>query len=148
MTESQPAAAERLLAIVTNLINLFSVDESMFPATEGRERYNPIDFQTLKFVETHANARATDIGDALRVAPTTLQSVLDRLLEKGLLERDVHPDDGRARIYRLSAIGAAMRAAIQQQDLDNMGALLAGMDANKREIVLEQMEKTMEALKG
>jgi len=146
MSDPTPDDARRLLRVINTLLNLFIVDETRFPPAEGRMRYNPIDFQTLRIVETQPGIRATDIAALLRVAPTTLQSALDRLLRKGLLDRRAHPDDARARAYFLTEAGEDIRAAIQRQDIENMQVLLSGLDPDKRDMVLEQLEKTMKAV--
>lgn len=41
----------------------------------------------------------------------TIGGVVDRLEQKGLLEREVSPDDRRARLLRLTGAGRRQRAA-------------------------------------
>ncbi|MBI2772827.1 MAG: helix-turn-helix transcriptional regulator [Burkholderiales bacterium] len=49
--------------------------------------------------------RFDDIQQDLGIATNMLAARLKRLLDAGLVEREVAPDDGRARVYRLTARG-------------------------------------------
>ncbi|WP_298302003.1 MarR family winged helix-turn-helix transcriptional regulator [uncultured Erythrobacter sp.] len=133
--------AARLHSHINSLINLFLVNEQSFPSAQGRMRYSPLDFQTIRFVSTNPDCPAKAIADALGVAPTTLQSALDRLIRKGYLERGPHPQDGRAKVHRLTPDGLELRAAIEAQDLENMQFLLDPLTARERETLLKIMEK-------
>ena len=104
-------------------------------------RYNPLDYQTLKFIQSHPNSRATDISHALHLPPTTLQSALDRLIKLGLIEKGKHPSDGRAKVYQLTISGEKMRDRIQAQDRANMDEMLSSISNTEREQFLSTMEK-------
>lgn len=104
-------------------------------------RYNPLDYQTLKFIENRPNSRATDISHALHLPPTTLQSALDRLIKLGLIEKGKHPSDGRAKVYRLTGAGQNMRDRIHAQDRANMDEMLSSISGAEREQFLSTMEK-------
>ena len=69
--------AEQLHRYINTMLNLFLVNEQSFPSAKGRMRYNPLDFQTLRFVAAQPDCRGSDIARALGVVPTTLQSALD-----------------------------------------------------------------------
>jgi len=139
--------AERLLSAINTLLNVFIVDETRFPSAEGQMRYNPIDFQSLRYIDQNPGCRAIDIAKSLGVAPTTLQSSLDRLLKRGALVKTNHASDGRAKAYRLSESGQLLRDAIHRQDLSNMEAVLSIIDEDARVLVLEQIEKVSHVIK-
>ncbi|MEM9286571.1 MAG: MarR family winged helix-turn-helix transcriptional regulator [Pseudomonadota bacterium] len=136
-----PSQAQRLHAHINALINLFLVNEKTFPSAQGRMRYSPLDFQTIRYVDAHPDCPAKAIADALGVAPTTLQSVLDRLIRKGYLERGDHPTDRRAKVHRLTVEGRALRDAIEQQDMENMQFLLGALTNDERERILALFDK-------
>ncbi len=104
-------------------------------------RYNPLDYQTLKFIENYPNSRATDISHALHLPPTTLQSALDRLIKLDLIEKGKHPSDGRAKVYQLTEAGQTMRNRIHAQDRANMDEMLSSISGAERERFLSTMEK-------
>lgn len=104
-------------------------------------RYNPLDYQTLKFIENNPETRATDISHALQLPPTTLQSALDRLIKLGLIQKGRHPSDGRAKVYQLTQAGQTMRDRINAQDRANMREMLSSISEVEQERLLSTMEK-------
>lgn len=148
MQKSNRSDEERLLEAVNTLLNLFLVDETQFSPAEGRMKYNPVDFQCLRYVDQNPGTKAVDIAQSLGVASTTLQSALDRMVKQGMMIRARHKEDGRARAYHLTAAGQSLRDAIHRQDIVNMGAMLAAVEADKRDVVLEQFDRVAAALKA
>jgi len=133
--------AERLHTYINAMLNAFLVDEQVFPSAQGRMRYNPLDFQTLRYVDAHPDCRGNEVAKALGVAVTTQQSALDRLIRQGLIERRDHPEDGRAKAHRLTGQGASLRAAIKAQDMANMEFLLESLSPEEREAMLTILGK-------
>ena len=125
----------------------FLVDSHRFPTAEGRTRYNPVDFTLLRELDRTPGCRATDIVARTGVAPTTLQSSLDRLVRAGLVAKDPHPDSARARALSLTEEGRDLRAAIHRQDLRNMAAILEGLDPEERAEFVRLARKATDALR-
>ena len=131
----------QMLQAIGFLLNLFIVNEERFPSAEGRIRYNPIDFQTLRYIERAPGCRGVDIARALGVAPTTLQSALDRLIKKGWVERHDHPTSKRAKAHSLTEAGQELRASIHRQDLANMDVMLAALSPQEQKQAVALMGK-------
>lgn len=55
-------------------------------------------------VETHTGT-VSDLAAAMGIRPTTLTSVLDRLEQRGYLQRRPHPHDRRSTLLELTAPG-------------------------------------------
>jgi DNA-binding MarR family transcriptional regulator len=138
--------AERLLKGIGTLLEVFLVNEDRFPTAGGKARYNPIDFATLRYVQTYPGCRGADIARHLKVAATTQQSVLDRLIRRGLVVRRDHPDGGGAKAHHLTEEGQAMRDAIHAQDIANMNAMLAIIGPDDRQTVLNAIDKIADVL--
>jgi len=132
---------ERLLKSIGTLLNLFIVNEERFPSAEGRMRYNPIDFQSLRYIHSHPECRGADIARAIGVAPTTLQSALDRLIKNGWVRRDQHPTSKRAKAHTLTEAGEDLQSAILRQDLANMKIMLGALSKDEQEQAVKLMEK-------
>ena len=92
-----------------------------------------------------AGVRASDVAQALGLDKSTVSRGITQLENLGLIERVGDPDDGRARLLRLTATGAdsfdAMRAQRQTEfraildrwnptDLADLGRLLARLNAD------------------
>lgn len=141
-----PRQAERLAAAIRVLLRAFTIDEDRFPAAEGRMRYNAIDFQTIHYVAEHSGCKSIAVAAFLGVAPTTLQSTLDRLVERGLVERSKSAESPRAVALALSAEGRRVREAIQRQDADNCRRMLAAVPARERARFVEHMTQIAAAI--
>ncbi len=66
---------------------------------------NELDKQTLLYVADHPACGPTDVARFLTVPNTTVSSATDRLVKRGLLERDRSEGDRRAVALRLSPEG-------------------------------------------
>lgn len=139
--------AASLLDNIGIVMRVFLVDESRFPSAEGKMRYNPIDFQTLRYVETNPGCQGADIARALGVAPTTQQSSLDRLIRQGLIEKSLHPNSGRSKAYALTTEGRELRSAIHRQDINNMETILSCLEKNEQATFIELADKIADGLR-
>ena len=92
-----------------------------------------------------AGVRASDVAQALGLDKSTVSRGITQLETLGLIERVGDPDDGRARLLRLTAVGAerfdAMRAQRQTEfreiltrwnpaDLADLGRLLSRLNSD------------------
>ena len=137
---------DRLLGAVDALLTRY-----LLAGADGQPRpmrYNPLDYQSLKFIENHPDCRPTDICHALFLPPTTVQSVLDRLCKLGLISKHGHPKDKRARIYRLTEEGTRMRSRILAQDRANMQEMLNSLTELEQDQILGLMEKVEKHLRS
>ena len=132
---------ERMARAVNVILNRYLVR-----GADGVDRplpYNPVDYQTLRFLSAKPKARATDVADHLGVAPTTMQSALDRLVKKGLLTKAKSETDGRARLYALTEKGIAIHAAIEAQDRANMAAMLSALTPAEQAEMVRLIERVV-----
>lgn len=137
---------DRLLGAVDALLTRY-----LLAGADGQPRpmrYNPLDYQSLRFIENNPDCRPTDICHALFLPPTTVQSVLDRLCRMGLISKHAHPTDKRARIYRLTDEGTRMRAKILAQDRANIQEMLNSLTDVEQEQMLKLMEKVEQHLRS
>lgn len=128
---------DRMARAVNGLLNRYLVR-----GADGEARalpYNPVDYQTLRFV-ADGERRATDVARHLGVAPTTMQSALDRLVRRGLLDKRRSDADGRARLYCLTEEGGRVHGAIEAQDRANMAAMLAPLAPKDRERLADLLD--------
>lgn len=128
------------------LVRAFTVNERRFPAAEGRVTFNPHDFETLAFLKANPGARAKDIGDCLGVKPTTIQSIIDRLIRRGLVRRDDTSLKGRAVALFLTDEGVSLRAAIERQNLANCEKMLSALPETEREAFVLSIRKIARAI--
>lgn len=138
--------AQSLLQSVNTLLRIFTVDEQQYPSAEGRMRYNPLDFQTLRYLADYPDTSAADVARFLGVVPTTQQAVMDRLVKQGLVERTPHPTSKRSKAHRLTETGNDMLSAIIRQDLANMNTMLSALSPEEQDEIVRMLEKITSAV--
>lgn len=87
------------------------------------------------------------LADYLRVKPSTVGGVLDRMEEKGLVRRSVNGDDARRRILTLTEKGAEQQALFQRSFLDAEEAMVRGFSQEERETLLRLLNRVIQNLK-
>lgn len=87
------------------------------------------------------------LADYLRVKPSTVGGVLDRMEEKGLVRRSINGDDARRRLITLTEKGAEQQALFQRSFLDTEKAMLRGFTPEERETLFRLLERVIQNLK-
>jgi DNA-binding MarR family transcriptional regulator len=70
----------------------------------------------------------SDLSEATFRDPPTMSRIVDGLQERGLLERQVAPQDSRVRIVRLTRKGKALQKKLVPVVQDIVGRMVAGID--------------------
>jgi DNA-binding MarR family transcriptional regulator len=133
-------------ASIRSLLRAFTIDEARYPPAEGKIRYNGPEFQTLYFVGLHPDCSSAALATFLGVSPTTAQSVIERLIKRGLILRRRSDGDKRAVALTLTQEGEAMRAAINRQDRRNCETMLAALPEAERSAFVAQMAQIAQAI--
>jgi DNA-binding MarR family transcriptional regulator len=89
----------------------------------------PSQADVVEFVALRDGARMVDIANAMRIAQPTATRVVQRLIDRGLLERERSADDGRAVVIRPTELGRqecerfrTMRRALLDSILTDLSA--------------------------
>lgn len=133
--------SEQLDAAISTLLRLLTIDERRLSADLGTVPFNPIDLETLSYLHRHPGSVAKDIAAYLGVQSTTMQSVVDRLQKRGLLQRDKSALKGRAVALTLTREGMAFRQHIHVQNLKNCEQMLECVPENERANFVQNMSK-------
>lgn len=132
---------EQLDAAISTLLRLLTIDERRLSSDLGTVPFNPIDLETLSYLHRHPSSVAKDIAAYLGVRSTTMQSVVDRLQKRGLLQRDKSALKGRAVAITLTKEGTAFRQEIHNQNLKNCSQMLECVPENERANFIQSMGK-------
>jgi len=146
MSAPSEKQAARFADAIRVLLRTFTVDETRFPPAEGRMKYNALDFQTLHYLSLTPGCTGAALARFLGVSPTTAQSVIDRLVRRGLVSRDANPASGRAVALSLTAEGRDVQAAIERQDVANCQTMLASLPAAQRRTFVDQLDRITAAI--
>lgn len=105
-TRRAVVAWEALMRTHATMMAHFAADDIWSPITLT-------EYDVLYAIETAGcTVRASDLRDAVLVSQPTLSRTVERLRERGLIERVADPVDGRASLLSLTAAGRAARGEV------------------------------------
>jgi DNA-binding MarR family transcriptional regulator len=90
----------------------------------------------LWVLEHHGDLTMTRLADLLDVSLSNATGLIDRMEERGLVERDRVPNDRRVVLVRASAEGARIRDEIEALKQDRLRSILGRLEPAKLERVL------------
>ena len=97
--------AANFLPTIQALVKCYQAFES-FSAAHIRELgLTPSQFDIIATLGNTAGMTATELGDKTLITKGTLTGVVDRLADRGWLERVAHESDRRSQIIRLTPAG-------------------------------------------
>jgi MarR family transcriptional regulator, 2-MHQ and catechol-resistance regulon repressor len=123
---SQPAA---FLPTVQALVQCYQAFESCSAAHIRALGLTPPQFDIIATLGNTAGMTATELGEKTLITKGTLTGVVDRLAERGWVERVAHGSDRRCQIIRLTPSGAALFAQVFPAHMAHLAACFAGTKA-------------------
>ncbi len=97
-------------------------------------------YTLLHLAQTNGECKMSDLAEATQQSAAALTGVVDRLLDKQLVERTRHERDRRQVMVQITSRGIAMIAAIKQARREQIHAALGHLPAADAERLLELLE--------
>ena len=117
-------------------------------ARVSRYDVTPVQAHVLMYLHRHGGqAPQWELTEFLRAKPSTVNGVLDRMEEKGLVRRSVIGEDARRRLITLTDKGREQQSRFTESFLANEEAMVRGFSPAERETLLELLERIVENLK-
>ena len=117
-------------------------------ARVSRYDVTPAQTHVLLYLQQHGGrVPQHELAEFLRVKPSTVNGVLDRMEEKGLVRRSVNGEDARRRFITLTDKGAEQQALFQQSFLDAEEAMVRGFTQEERETLIALLDRVIQNLK-
>jgi DNA-binding MarR family transcriptional regulator len=132
---------EQLDAAISTLLRVLIIDERRLSSAVGTMPFNLVDLETLSFLDQQPGCSAKTVAAHLGIRPTTMQSVLDRLEKRALVNRDKTATKGRAVALTLTKQGLNLRKKIRQQNIRNCGQMLDCLTADARAPFVRNMTR-------
>lgn len=108
----------------------------------------PAQTHVLLYLHDHGGQSfQRELTGHMRVKPSTMNGVLDRMEEKGLVRRSISGRDARRRILTLTDKGEEEQTAFQQSYLDAEEAMVRGFSQEERETLLRLLDRVIQNLK-
>jgi DNA-binding MarR family transcriptional regulator len=93
----------------------------------------------------HGPMRMSDLAADLRVTLATATGLIDRLVERGFIQRESQPDDRRVVLCRLSPEGQKTVSRIWETASKRSRELLEAIDTKKLQMLSEVLETMLES---
>ena len=87
-----------------------------------------------------------ELLDSLKVKPSTLNGILDRMEEKGLVERTVSGTDARQRLVALTPAGQEREKQVKQTFLEAEALIARGLTVEETDTLRSLLERVIHNL--
>ncbi|MBN9672898.1 MarR family winged helix-turn-helix transcriptional regulator [Roseibium aggregatum] len=106
----------------------------------------PVQYAALSTVKTNAGIDQVTLAGLIAYDRTTIAGVVDRLVQKGLLSREVSEKDRRARLLRITEAGDVALAKLTPAVLNAQKVMLSGLEEEEAAELLRLLHKATAAL--
>jgi MarR family transcriptional regulator, 2-MHQ and catechol-resistance regulon repressor len=100
------------LQTVQALVQAYQAFESYSAAHIREQGLTPPQFDIIATLGNTAGMTATELGEKTLITKGTLTGVVDRLADRGWVERIAHESDGRCQTIRLTSSGEDLFAGV------------------------------------
>jgi DNA-binding MarR family transcriptional regulator len=104
--------------------------------------------KTLFFVSNHPGTSPTRLAEALKVTPPNVTGIVDRLVEQGLLARQISPEDRRALVLHLTEKGESILSGLRERQTTVMQAILGYIDPEELSQIIKALSGLAEAARA
>ena len=104
--------------------------------------------KTLFFISNRGATTTGKLATALKVTPTNITGIIDRLLEKNLITRTGDPDDRRVLVLRTTSKGDELVAELRQKRRGRMTELFNHLSEKEAEIVAQGLKIMVKAIEA
>lgn len=143
MNEKLPS---ELAKHIRTLLRAFTISELNTPRASGGFRHNVPDRQALHYIGENPGCQGNAVATFLGVAPTTAQSILDRLIKRGLIERQASITNKRVVALSITPAGITFRAEVLRQDELNCKRMLSALTGPEQHSFVTQIGRIAEAI--
>ena len=105
----------------------------------------PVQFGALSALQSNPDVDQATLAGLIAHDRVTIGAVLDRLQNKGLIERKVSPRDRRARVLSLTPAGQTLLQTTTPIVWSLQEDILGGLDSQEKDTLLSLMRKVAEA---
>jgi len=136
--------AIRLMESIRALVRRFSLAERADVACCGMTVAQAATLEAL----ADEGLRLGELGHRLGIAPSTLSRNLDRLVERGMVERGSDPDDRRALRAELTADGRRAAASVREQEIEFSRTILDKLPEATAQATVSTLEELLTAIRS
>jgi DNA-binding MarR family transcriptional regulator len=131
----QPAGVAAEMTTEEAVVRLTMVLGRRFRARSDSDSVDPAQASILYTLKCHGAMRLGDLAETMRLDASTVSRHVQQLGERGFIERDPDPEDGRARIIAVSEAGrSALKHTFDQRRAVITNAMTGWSDADRNRL--------------
>jgi len=97
-------------------------------------------FRTLAFVNRNKGSSLYEVSDHMGLTPPSVSTLVDGLIERGMMTREEHPADRRRVRLVVTSHGRAILEAATRETLTYLAKKLSNVTPDNREVIVKAME--------
>jgi MarR family transcriptional regulator, organic hydroperoxide resistance regulator len=104
--------------------------------------------KSLFFITNHGSTNFKKLATALKVTPSNLTGVIDRLVEQGLVSRTENPEDRRQMTLKATEKGEALVSDLRERTISYLSRSLSGLSQEELSTIARGLEVLAKATKS
>jgi DNA-binding MarR family transcriptional regulator len=113
----------------------------LFPARMAAYDLRPVDFSILSLITHNPGITSRQLSTALKIQPPNLVAKISGFEKRGLIQRQPHPQDGRAVGLHLTDAGAATMVQAEQTASDLESEATSRLSAAEKKTLIRLLQK-------
>ncbi|MDD5127352.1 MAG: MarR family transcriptional regulator [Dehalococcoidales bacterium] len=105
-------------------------------------------FKSLSIIASEGCINLKNLAVALGVTPSNVTGIVERLVEHGLVNREVSPDDRRVLLVRVTPEGDALIGKLRETRVSHMAQILAGVSVQELDHLRKAFRILLEAVEA
>ncbi len=138
--------ARQLQSAISTIVRIQKILEPSVETAHGALKLAPSDIQTMRFIAGHPGCMSGSVATFLGVVPTTMTSIVDRLVKRGFVSRARPESNRRAVSLNLTEEGAAAFARLEAEELASSRFMLEALPEEERAAFVRSMTRIADAL--
>ena len=100
----------------------------------------------LFFISNQGSTTSRKLAEALKVTPTNITGIIDRLVKQGMVSRTVDANDRRMLILKATIKGEGLVANLRERKRTNFSKVLAGMSRDELTVLHKGLTSLVKAM--
>jgi DNA-binding MarR family transcriptional regulator len=135
--------AEKLALRFCALVQEYLVEDALSAAEASDTTATQV--SALRYIARHVPAHVGEMSFGLAISPPAATKTVDRLVQKGLVDRREDPEDRRQHLLTLTETGEALLSRVREQQELRLGEILERMAEADRKAFVKGLRGFMTA---